>query len=189
MLDLLRPRLAGLLVLALLVFNGACVRKAAPVATATGPETRVYVVRHAEKDLVTDPTDPPLTPEGQARAQALVAAIPRQTRLSAVFSTDTRRTRSTAQPLADARGLPVQLYDARDLPALAARLRRDYPNQNVLVVGHSNTMLETVDALGAPRPVPLIPDEAYDYLLEVHLPTDAARPATADAHHYGVQSH
>ncbi|SDX57774.1 histidine phosphatase family protein [Hymenobacter psychrophilus] len=186
----LLPVLRLLLVATLLLgVAGACVRKAAPVATPTGPETRVYVVRHAEKDLTPGLTDPALMPEGQARAQALAAAIPRQTRLSAVFSTDTKRTRTTAQPLAAARALPVLLYDARDLPALAARIRRDYPSQNVLVVGHSNTMLETVDALGAPRPVPGIPDEAYDYLLEVRLPTDAARPATAVAHHYGVRSH
>lgn len=188
MFSFLRFRLVWLLGLLLVV--GACVRKAVPAEpAATGPETRVYVVRHAEKDLATDPTDPPLTPEGQARAQALAAAIPRQTRLSAVFSTDTRRTRTTVQPLAAARYLPVLLYDARDLPALAARIRRDYPNQTVLVVGHSNTMLETVDALGAPRPVPAIPDQAYDYLLEVRLPADPTRPATAVAHHYGVQSH
>ena len=188
MLDFLRFRLVWLL--GLLLLGAGCVRKATPTEPATaGPATRVYVVRHAEKDLATDPTDPPLTAEGQARAQALAAAIPRQTRLSAVFSTDTKRTRTTAQPLAAARGLPVLLYDARDLPALAARIRRDYPNQNVLVVGHSNTMLETVDALGAPRPVPAIADEAYDYLLEVRLPTDPARPATAVAHHYGVRSH
>ncbi|MBT2558394.1 histidine phosphatase family protein [Hymenobacter sp. ISL-91] len=173
----------------LLLALAACVRKATPTEAAIGPVTRVYIVRHAEKDLTPGLPDPPLTAEGQTRAQALAAAIPRQTRLSAVFSTNTARTRTTAQPLAAARALPVLLYDARDLPALAARLRRDYPNQNVLVVGHSNTILETVDALGAARPVPLIPDEAYDYLLEVRLPTDAARPATAVAHHYGVRSH
>ncbi|NVO31790.1 phosphoglycerate mutase family protein [Hymenobacter lapidiphilus] len=178
-----------LLFFSLLMTLAACVRKATPTEAATGPVTRVYIVRHAEKDLTPGLTDPPLTAEGQTRAQALAAAIPRQTRLSAVFSTNTARTRTTAQPLAAARALPVLLYEARDLPALAARLRRDYPNQNVLVVGHSNTILETVDALGAPRPVPLIPDEAYDYLLEVRLPADAALPATAVAHHYGVRSH
>lgn len=174
-------------VLLLLFVAGSCVRKPTPAAAPAGPETRVYVVRHAEKDLTPDLTDPPLTAAGQARAQALVAVIPRQARLAAVFSTNTARTRATAQPLADARRLAVQLYDAGQLPELAARIRRDYPGQAVLVVGHSNTILETVEALGAPRPVPTIADAAYDYLLEVHLPLNPAQPATAQVHHYGQQ--
>ncbi len=174
-------------VLLLLFTAGSCVRKPAPTAASAGPETRVYVVRHAEKDLTPDLTDPPLTAAGQARAQALRAVIPRQVRLAAVFSTNTARTRATAQPLADARRLTVQLYDARQLAELAARVRRDYPGQAVLVVGHSKTILETVEALGAPRPVPTIPDAAYDYLLEVHLPLNPAQPGTAQAHHYGQQ--
>ena len=176
-----------IVVLLLLCAVCSCVRKPAPAASPAGPETRVYVVRHAEKDLTPDLADPPLTAAGQARAQALMAVIPRQVRLSAVFSTNTARTRATVQPLADARRLAVQLYDARQLPELAARIRRDYPGQAVLVVGHSNTILETVEALGAPRPVPTIADAAYDYLLEVHLPLNSAQPATAQAHQYGQQ--
>ncbi|NVO84407.1 histidine phosphatase family protein [Hymenobacter terrestris] len=187
-----RPLAAWGLLLAgwLLLFGlaAACVRKPGPTEAALGPETRVYVVRHAEKDLTPGLPDPPLTAAGQARAQALAAVIPRQTRLSAIFSTNTARTQATVAPLAAARRLPVLVYDARELPALAARIRRDYPNQNVLVVGHSNTILETAEALGAPRPVPTVPDEIYDYLLEVHLPTDATRPATAVAHRYGASS-
>ncbi|MBT9392463.1 histidine phosphatase family protein [Hymenobacter sp. NST-14] len=147
--------------------------------------TKVYVVRHAEKDLTPGLADPPLTPAGQQRALALNQALaPEQ--VAAVFSTATARTRATAAPLAARQNQPVQPYDARQLSALAARLRRDYRGRTVLVVGHSNTILETVDALGAPRPVPVIGDDTYDYLLEVSIPADSTRPATATARRYGA---
>ena len=80
----------------------------------------------------------------------------------------------------------MQPYDPRQLPALASRLRRQYRGQAVLVVGHSNTILETVEAFGAPRPVPAIGDADYHYLLEVTLPRDSTQAATAVARRYGT---
>ncbi|MFD2784477.1 histidine phosphatase family protein [Hymenobacter rubripertinctus] len=164
---------------------GSC-RSAGPAAAAAAPDTVVYVVRHAEKDLTPGLPDPALTVAGRQRAQALQVRLTKRGGVQAAFSTNTARTRATAQPLAEARQLPVHLYDARQLPALAARLRREYRGQTVLVVGHSNTILETVEALGAARPVPTVADEAYDYLLEVRIPQDSTRAATATAGHYGA---
>ncbi|WBA42842.1 phosphoglycerate mutase family protein [Hymenobacter canadensis] len=149
--------------------------------------TTVYVVRHAEKDLTPGLADPPLTPAGQQRAQALRDTL-RKTPLDVVFSTNTSRTRTTAEPLAALKNQQIMPYDAKQMPALAASIRRDYQGRTVLVVGHSNTILETVEALGAPRPVPAVGDNEYDYLLEVHIPKDSTRAATATARRYGVRS-
>ena len=122
------------------------------------------------------------------RALALRDTLLRRKPWAAVFSTATSRTRTTAEPLAKAVKLPVQDYDPKQLPALASRIRRSYSGQTVLVIGHSNTILETAEAFGAPRPVPTIGDNEYDYLLEVKLPRDSTQAATVVARRYGVPS-
>jgi len=147
--------------------------------------TTVYVVRHAEKDLTPSLTDPPLTPAGVQRALALRKEL-RRRRVAAIFITNTWRTRATAAPLADALKLTPQLYDAKNLPALTAKIRADYAGKTVLVVGHSNTMLETVESLGALRPVPTVNDAQFDYLLEVKLPEGGG--GTATVKRYGTPS-
>ncbi|RPD48705.1 histidine phosphatase family protein [Hymenobacter sediminis] len=146
--------------------------------------TIVYVVRHGEKETTPGLQDPPLTAAGQQRAQALVDTL-RKAQVAAIFSTATLRTRNTAAPLAAARSLSIEPYDARQLGALAARIRRQHQGQTVLVVGHSNTILETVEALGATRPAPTVQDNEYNYLLEVRIPRDSTQAATAIARRYG----
>jgi len=174
-----------LLALLVLLVGGNCGRQAWQRHFDRGIITTVYVVRHAEKDLTPNLPDPLLTPAGQQRALALRdSLLPRQT-LGAIFSTATTRTRATAEPLAQALGLTIQEYDARQLPALVAQIRRNYAGQRVLVVGHSNTILETVEALGATRPVPTIGDNEYDYLLEVRMSKDSTLAPTARARRYG----
>jgi probable phosphoglycerate mutase len=149
------------------------------------PATTVYVVRHAEKDLTPGLADPLLTPAGEVRALALRQKLRRQ-RVVAIFTTDTRRTRATVAPLAAARHLTPQVYDARNLAALASRIKTEYAGQTVLVVGHSNTILETAEALGAARPVPTVADAEFDYLLKVTLSGSAGPASTAVAEHYGA---
>ncbi|WP_375435505.1 histidine phosphatase family protein [uncultured Hymenobacter sp.] len=155
---------------------------------AANQPTTIYIVRHAEKDLTPNLPDPSLTPEGQQRALALRDTLLRRKPWAAVFSTATSRTRTTAEPLAQVLKLPIQDYDPKQLPALARRIRQSYPGETVLVVGHSNTILETAEAFGAPRPVPTIGDNEYDYLLEVKLPRDSTQAATAVARRYGGSS-
>jgi probable phosphoglycerate mutase len=183
-----RPAAFRLLLWLLLLWlagSGCTASKQTPASSAS--YTTVYVVRHAEKDLTPGLADPPLTPAGEQRALALRETLSK-TPLDVVFSTATTRTRATAAPLAVLKNQQVVPYDAKQLPALAARIRRDYQGRTVLVVGHSNTILETVEALGAPRPVPTVGDNEYDYLLEVRIPADSTRAATATARRYGVRS-
>ncbi|MFD1470112.1 histidine phosphatase family protein [Hymenobacter caeli] len=144
----------------------------------------VYLVRHAEKDLAPGLADPPLTAAGQARACALARAL-RRAHPAALFTTNTLRTRATLAPLAAATGLAPRPYDARQPRALADTLRRAYAGRAVVVVGHSNTLLPLIAALGAPLPVPEIGDAEYRYLFEVRVP--ARGPATVRVRHYGAR--
>lgn len=94
----------------------------------------LYLVRHAEKQ--SDSNDPPLTACGIQRSESLSAfleAVP----LDVVYSTDYKRTQSTALPTALAKGLSVQSYSTQSLEETAEQLLRN--GQDALVVGHSNT--------------------------------------------------
>lgn len=118
--------------------------------------TEILIVRHAEKDTSVE-KDPPLTPAGEARAEALAKRLV-DVELVSVHSTDTLRTRSTVAPTARAHGLALQLYDPREPDALVALLKE--PGVH-LVVGHSNTVPGLVEKLGG-KPGGEI-DEKYEY--------------------------
>jgi len=94
----------------------------------------IYLVRHAEKQ--SDSNDPPLTECGVERSESLSTlfdAVP----FDAVYSTDYKRTQSTALPTATDQGLKIQLYEPDALGEIAEELIRN--GQDALVVGHSNT--------------------------------------------------
>ena len=134
----------------------------------------IYLVRHAEKvtgealNALPDPSDPPLTDAGTTRAVLLSDRLS-DAGIERVWSTDTIRTRDTAQPLADRLGIAVEIYDASDLVAFAAELKED--GRTVLVVGHSNTTPGLAEALGADPGTPIIEATEYDRLYVIDLNT------------------
>lgn len=131
-------------------------------ATLDGPDL-IVLVRHAERDGPSA-TDPGLTAVGEERAQAL-ARLLADAGITRIHSTETRRTRETAGPLAAALELGVEPYDGRDLVAFAARLRAE-PGRH-LVVGHSNTTPEIAGLLGGEPYGEIVEEWEYDrvYLL------------------------
>jgi len=104
----------------------------------TDVATTIYLVRHAEKEK--DGTrDPNLTDEGRARAQRIAQRL-KDEKLDAVYSTDYKRTRQTAEPTAKMQGKEVTIYNPRDLEGFKKDLLEKHgKGQKVLVVGHSNT--------------------------------------------------
>jgi broad specificity phosphatase PhoE len=94
---------------------------------------QLYLVRHAEKaDLTKDPV---LSACGEAQARSL-ATLLQDVNLPQLYHSGYQRTQQTAAANLKA-GRQLQQYDATDLPALAAQLRKT--TTNALVVGHSNT--------------------------------------------------
>ncbi len=157
-----------------LIFLGIAGLLLAACQTLPVPEAgTVYLVRHAEKVtageamVVADPRDPPLTEEGEARS-AVLAELMADTGLKAIWSTDYTRTRDTAQPTADMLELELQLYNPSDLIGFAAQLKSQ-PDQTVLVVGHSNTTPQLVEALGGVPGTPIYERSEYDRLYVVDL--------------------
>ncbi len=114
----------------------------------------VILVKHAEKAVATD-ADPPLSPAGKARAHALARALA-EARIDLIITSQYRRTRETAAPLAGERGLtPVVIGAGSDIDAhirdVAAAVKARPPAKAILVVGHSNTSPAIIEALGGPR--------------------------------------
>ncbi len=151
-------------------------------ALAGPPVTTIYLVRHAEKDPTPGVADPLLTPAGQTRAQALARKLAGKHPV-ALFTTDTRRTRATLAPLALATHLTPLVYSPKEADAFAIRLYKEYPGHTVVVVGHSNTLLPLLAALGVKVPMLEIKDEEYSYLFKVEL--REGQPARLKVSHYG----
>jgi len=139
----------------------------APCAAMADP-SMIYLVRHGEKEAVGQ--DPDLSAQGRQRAQN-IAAMLNKTGIVHIFSTPTKRTRQTAQPLALASGVQVESYDPKTPQALVAKVKT--LNGAVLVVGHSNTLPELVRLFGG-QPGPDIADNEYDRLYQLIPGPDAA---------------
>lgn len=97
----------------------------------------IYLVRHAEKDITSNNySDPPLTKCGEQRSEFLNNFLD-DTAIEAIYSTDLERTKKTALPTANSKGLEIMEYSENDLENFSKLLidRR----QDALVVGHSYT--------------------------------------------------
>jgi broad specificity phosphatase PhoE len=126
----------------------------------------VFLVRHAEK--TGEEKDPGLTESGVARAADLATTL-RDAGIEYILSSDYRRTRDTAIPLAETLGVSIEIYDPRDLPGLATRLAE--LGGRVLVVGHSNTTPAVAELLGGESGPPI--DEAeHDRLYVLSMGID-----------------
>lgn len=109
--------------------------------------TTIFLVRHAEKDYGHDPN---LTQDGHERAERLAFML-KNVKLDAIYSTDTRRTRQTAEPVATAKNLPIKSYTMFDIDVLARVIKRKHTGQTILVVGHSNTTPALTTLLAEPQ--------------------------------------
>ncbi len=165
-----------LLMAAILGFAGV-----APVLAQNGPVT-VFVVRHAEKGPGTP--DPSLTDAGNARALALTHLLHDQ-KISAIFSSEFKRTQETAGPLGQALGVSTTVMGAAKTDELIAALKALPPGAKALVVSHSNLVGVIVEKLSGQK-VGELTDADYDRLYIVTLRPNA--PASVLYLHYGAPS-
>jgi broad specificity phosphatase PhoE len=106
-----------------------------------------------------------ITEAGRARADSR-ATLLKDAEISALYTTEFKRTQQTAAPLAKALHLEPAIISSKDQAALIAKLRGS--SGNVLVVGHGNTIPNLIKTLGIDTPIN-IADNDYDNLWVVLL--------------------
>lgn len=151
-----------LLLLSFILTLSACTSK-------NQPKT-IYIVRHAEKQLVGN--DPELAYVGGVRAQKLAQILEDQ-EIRHIFSTDYKRTRLTAVPTANDAGLEIQTYDPKNHDQLVKQLRS--LEGNILVVGHSNTVSQLANYfVGGSEKFDDLTDLEYDFIYIVKLESNTS---------------
>ncbi|MEO5762662.1 MAG: histidine phosphatase family protein [Vicinamibacteria bacterium] len=154
---------------ALLSFAVVCVATSA--TTPAFAQKAIVVVRHAEK--VDESRDPLLSAAGLARAEALAKAL-KSLDIKAVYVTQFQRTTLTAAPTMSAHNLKPIEVSADATPELVERMKKDFPNDVVMTIGHSNSVPRILKALGATEVVE-IADTEFDSLFIV-VPAAAGPP-------------
>lgn len=135
---------------------------------------KYFIVRHAEKEVpsagtvMTTPGDPPLSAAGKVRAIELREELKTQN-IRYIFSTNTIRTISTAQPLNNLRGAThIELYNTKDSLDYLIQKLKAIKKGNSLIVGHSNTVDDIVNKLCGSIQIPSdLKDSEYDNLFIV----------------------
>ena len=143
------------LALFLLLFVSVSTASAQPV---------VVIVRHAEK-AANGGNDPDLSSAGQARANEL-ARILKDSGITAIFTTEFKRTQETAASAATATHVTPTVVAAKDTAVLVGKLHQ--LSGNALVVAHGDTIPNIIKALGINVPIN-IPDADYSELFIVIL--------------------
>ncbi len=126
--------------------------------------TTFILLRHAETTGIG--SDPDLSAVGMARVEALRKALS-LVPLEAVYSTDYKRTKQTAQPVADDKFLNVNAYTGTNLSPFVDGLLAAYHGKTVMVVGHSNTTPSLLNVLVGANVYSTFPDTEYDNLFVV----------------------
>jgi broad specificity phosphatase PhoE len=117
-----------------------------PSTPAVGAQWSFYVVRHAER-ADDGSEDPPLTSEGEQRAQRLAEMLADKHGV-AVYATRYQRTQATARPTAEAWAVPITPYDGQVAAgSLVGAIKNTNPQGTILVVGHSDTVPDLVAQL------------------------------------------
>lgn len=129
-----------------------------------------YIVRHAEKEAADGAStmmknDPSLAEAGKQRAEDLKEVL-KTKKIGYIFSTNTIRTRSTAEPTRAHFKLDIETYKPQPDSAFILQLKS--LKKNVLIVGHSNTVDDLVNKLYGQVKIPSdLSDTAYDNLFVV----------------------
>jgi phosphohistidine phosphatase SixA len=137
----------------------------------SGPTTVVFLVRPADKDPGTI-DDPPLAPEGEARAARLAQMFGGDGgpgRIDVIYESSDRRAEQTAAPLAERLHRAPVVFASADAAAVISRALREHAGGTLLVVATGTVVPQMIHVLtGAPAP-PAAPDDS-DLIYVVSVP-------------------
>ncbi len=142
-------------------------------STGSQDITTYYFIRHAEKQT-TDPNekDPELTEQGIRRTENWTLVF-KDVPFDMIYSSNYKRTISTAQRIADSQKKEIRLYDAGKLNDLD--FQEKTKGKTVLVVGHSNTNPAFVNTILNEKKYNDIPDNESGSLFIVKVLPDGTK--------------
>ena len=114
--------------------------------TAKSEITTIILVRHAEKAKSND-NNPNLSEIGQQRAKKLAKTL-KNASINAIYATEFARTQETAKPLSEIINIPIKIIEANSTDKLGNEIQDKHKGENILVVGHSNTLPSIIEKLG-----------------------------------------
>ncbi len=135
------------------------------VISTVAQNKTIILVRHAEKADASQ--DPELSPEGRQRAERLRDVV-KKYKPGAIYSTDLKRTRETAAPMASRRKLQVQTYDARKPADLVDAIMKS-KIKRFMIVGHSNTVPGLANLIGKKELFKNLDDTEYGAIWIVRI--------------------
>jgi len=144
-------------------------------SSSVNAQEAVYVIRHAEQEL-TGTVDAGLRIEGRERATNW-ATILRPSGIDLVVTTEIKRSRDTGAIIAEALGVPQVEFSKGGSSSIAKFLRENYPEDVILVVGHSGTIPKLLRSFGYSDTFP-ISKSAYGWLFIV-TPLENGPPVVA----------
>ncbi len=142
-------------------------------SSSVNAQEAVFVIRHAEQEL-TGLVDAGLLPEGRERATDW-ATILRPSGLDLVVTTEFQRSRATGAIIAEALEVPRVEFRHGGSSGIAEFLRENYPEDVILVVGHTSTIPKMLRSFGYRDAFP-ISMAAYGWLFIV-TPLESGPPA------------
>jgi broad specificity phosphatase PhoE len=161
-----RPFLAPLWVTLLIVALGALALGAVWRSATT---TVVVLVHPVAKDPGTI-DDPPLSTEGEDRATRLaqiLGAVPGGAAVDAIYVSDDRRARQTAQPLSERLHLEVVPFAPAQARATALRALHEHAGGTVVVVASDATLPQMLREVGGDAPASAAGDADVIYVVSV----------------------
>ena len=135
--------------------------------------TQYYFIRHAEKDTTNaQDKDPLLTQQGINRAKNW-AKVFKEIPFDLIYSSDYKRTKSTAQIIADSQNKEIQLYSSKKLND--EDFQKNTKGKTVLVVGHSNSNPKFVNYILGQEKYEELSEENYGSLFIVNVSPDGTK--------------
>lgn len=128
--------------------------------------------------------NPPLSKIGLERAEDLRKLLKRK-RIDSLFSTPYLRTKQTLLPLSKERNIVIKDYKVNDI-AFIQKLKNLPDHINIIIVGHSNTVVSLAKELGAKIPFSDLKDDDYDFIFKLKVKKNKTKTSIK---HYGVSHH
>jgi len=141
------------------------------VVYSTATTTVVFLVHPVEKNPGTI-EDPPLSPEGEARAERLAHMFGEETRgagrLDGIYVSDDRRAQQTAAPLVERLHRSAVVFHAAEARSTAAGALQQHAGGTVLVIASGAALPQMVQELaGTPAPATAADDADLVYVVSV----------------------